>query len=283
MRKGTGETPVPPNYMVDLEYQQEFPPQSHIGGWEGVCWRAGERLTKNSPGPPPKDLSSSPSLILIGTVHGDPMGYERALKLLEHFQPDLITVEVSRFSLRYRQLQGEKWQRLLNLALEDLPIEARGHLAIQRLAAQIALPFEVRAARDYSRQYGIPWRPLDLGGPSRRHLPRYARDLLTPENFKTLLTTEDEPLEDFVAREYHRARLGCRRPTWRLPGLDPETRRRERHQVRRLRHYLARYARVAHLGGWEHLAPWRDGDGMWQELADLMPLRLLLDEAENEK
>ena len=159
---------------------------------------------------------------------------------------------------------------------------AAGHLALRRLMAQVALPFEVRAARDYSRQYGIPWRPLDLGGPSRRHLPRYARELLTPENFQTLLTTEDEPLEDFVAREYRRAHLSCRRPTWRLPGLDPETRRRERLQVRRLRHYLGRYARVAHLGGWEHLAPWRDGDGLWAGLAELQPLRLFLDEADHE-
>ncbi len=207
--------------------------------------------------PLPSELAS-PSLLLLGTVHGDPRGYERAFKLLELFQPKLITVEVSRFSLRYRQRQEANWQRLWQQALAALPGAAAGHLALRRLAAQVALPFEVRAARDYSRQYGIPWRPLDLGGPARKHLPRYARDLLTPENLKALLTTADEPLEDFVAREYRRARLSCRRPAWRLPGLDPETRRRERLQVRRLRHYLTRYARLAHLGGWEHLAPWRD-------------------------
>jgi len=28
---------------------------------------------------------------------------------------------------------------------------------------------------------------------------------------------------------------------------------------------------VVHLGGWEHLAPWRDGAGLWQELADFEP------------
>ena len=106
---------------------------------------------------------------------------------------------------------------------------------------------------------------------------------MTPENLKALLTTADEPLEDFVAREYRRAHLACRRPAWRLPGLDPETRRRERLQVRRLRHYLTRYVRVAHLGGWEHLAPWRDGDSLWAGLADLQPLRLLLDEADGKQ
>ena len=58
---------------------------------------------------------------------------------------------------------------------------------------------------------------------------------------------------------------------------------RERHLARRLRHCLASFNRVAHLGGWEHLASWRDGPGLWQELADLEPLRLWLDEADHEK
>lgn len=265
--------------MVDTDYQQQVPSSSHTGGGEGVWERAGEW---HSPGPPPKDLSS-PNLVLIGTVHGDPSGYERALKLLRRWQPDLVTVEVSRFSLRYRQRQECCWQRLLARALEELPREARGHLAIRRLMAQVSLPFEVQAARDYSRQYGIPWRPLDLGGPSRRHLPRYARELLSPENLTALLATEDAPLEDYVAGEYHRARLAGRRPRWRPLVASPETGRRERLQARRLRQHLARYGRVAHLGGWEHLVSWQEEIGLWQELANLKPLRWFLDEADNYK
>ncbi|MGC2691825.1 MAG: hypothetical protein WA228_03955, partial [Desulfobaccales bacterium] len=81
---------------------------------------AGERLPKAPPFPPSKN-PASPSLILIGTVHGDPLGYARALKLLRHFKPDLVTVEVSRFSLRYRERQDSRWQRLLEQALEGLP------------------------------------------------------------------------------------------------------------------------------------------------------------------
>ncbi len=50
-------------------------------------------------------MDQSLSLLLIGTVHGDPQGYERAMKLLRQVQPDLVTVEVSRFSLRYRRRQ----------------------------------------------------------------------------------------------------------------------------------------------------------------------------------
>ena len=259
--------------MTDLSHSK------HIGGWEGVWGRAGESY---SPGPPP--MTSAPSLILIGTVHGDPQGYERAMKLLQRWQPDLVTVEVSRFSLRYRRRQEPRWQRLLRQALKTLPAAAANHVAIRRLLAQVALPFEVRVARDYSRRYGTPWRPLDLGGPSRRHLPRYARELLSPENLRALLDTEDEPLEDYVAGEYRRARLACQRPLWWPLGANPET-------VRVGSAFWPgvcgivwpRYGRVAHLGGWEHLVTWRDGTGLWQELADLEPLRLFLDEGDNEK
>ena len=139
------------------------------------------------------------SLTLIGTVHGDPRGQARAGKLLHHLRPDLVTVEISPFSLRYRLQHGARWQRQLAAALAELPAGAALHLAIQRLTAQVALPFEVRAARDYSRSTGVPWRPLDLGFLSRRHLPRYGPELLSPANLQALLTTADGSLEDFVA------------------------------------------------------------------------------------
>ena len=267
--------------MADLNYQQYSPSLSHTGGWEGVWGRAGE---SHSPGPPPKQIPSA-SLILIGTVHGDPQGYERAMKLLQRWQPDLVTVEVSRFSLRYRQRQEPHWQRLLRQALKTLPAAAANHVAIRRVLAQVALPFEVRVARDYSRRCGTPWRPVDLGGPSRRHLPRYARELLAPENLRALLDTEEEPMEDYVAGEYRRAHMSCQRPLWRPLGANPGTVRfsvRERLLARRLRQHLTDYSRVAHLGGWEHLVNWRDGAGLWQDLADLEPLRLFLDEADDE-
>jgi len=220
-------------------------------------------------------------LILIGTVHADPRGYARAWDLLRHLRPDLVTVEISPFSLRYRQRHGARWQRQLSLALAQLPAGAGGHLAIQRLAAQVALPFEVRAARDYSRGVGIPWRPLDLGDPARRHLPRYGPELLSPANLATLLTTPDGSLDEYVAAEFRRGRLALAHSSRRLWCADSsETLRRERLLARRLRKLACRYARVAHLGGWEHLVGGPDSPGLWHDLQDLHPRRVLLDEAE---
>lgn len=225
--------------------------------------------------------SANFSLILIGTVHGDPRGQARAGKLLHHLRPDLVTVEISPFSLCYRLKHGRRWQRQLAATLVELPAGAERHLAIQRLAAQVALPFEVRAAGDYSRRVNVPWRPLDLGFLSRRHLPRYETELLSPANLQALLATADGSMEDFVAGQFRRARQALARPPRRpiSPGV-PETLRRERFLARRLRGLVSRHRRVVHLGGWEHLVAWEDSPGLWRDLADLKPRRVLLDEAD---
>ena len=227
-----------------------------------------------------KDIANF-SLTLIGTVHGDPRGQARAGKILNHLRPDLVTVEISPFSLRYRLQHGARWQRQLALALAELPAGAALHLAIQRLTAQVALPFEVRAARDYSRGVSVPWRPLDLGFLSRRHLPRYEAELLSPANLQALLATPDGELNDYVAGQFHGAREALARAPRRpiSPGA-PETLRRERFLARRLRSLASRHRRVVHLGGWEHLVEWQDSPGLWGDLADLKALRVLLDESD---
>ena len=225
--------------------------------------------------------SANFSLILIGTVHGDPQGQARAGTLLHYLRPELVTVEISPFSLRYRLQHGGRWQRQLTAALAELPAGAERHLAIQRLAAQVALPFEVRAARDYSRRVNVPWRPLDLGFLSRRHLPRYETELLSPANLEALLATADGELTDFVAGEFRQARQAWAGiPRRRIFPAVPETWRRERLLARRLRRLVSRHRRVVHLGGWEHLVEWEDSPGLWSDLADLRPQRVLLDEAD---
>ncbi|MBM4275325.1 MAG: hypothetical protein FJ134_12820 [Deltaproteobacteria bacterium] len=219
-------------------------------------------------------------LIMVGTVHSDPQGYDRAWKLLQFLRPDLVSVEISPFSWRYRQRRERDWLKQFSKGLAGLPESARGHLALQRLAAQVVFPFEARAARDWNRAYETPWRALDLGELSRRHLPRYGRELLTRENLESLLTTPDGSLKNWVAGEFCRARRTWEHgPGWPAIFDHPAALYRERFLARRLR-VLAAKGRVVHLGGWEHLAPWRDGQGLINWLADLHPARILLEDAD---
>jgi hypothetical protein len=220
-------------------------------------------------------------LFLIGTVHGDPLGYDRALKLLACLRPDLVTVEISPFSVRYRAAHQAGWRRLLDAALSRLPGAAREHPALRRVAAQIETPFEWRAAQAYGRQAGAAWRAIDLSAPARRHLPLYAEELLTPENLRRLWETPEEPWEEQVAAAYQRARLAGTRPLRRpWAGDDGLTRLLERTMAARLRKLAGPARRLVHLGGWEHLAPREDGGGLAVLSADLQPRCLLLDESD---
>ena len=65
------------------------------------------------------------------------------------------------------------------------------------------------------------------------------------------------------------------------PPAPPRPWRRERFLARRLRGLASRHRRVVHLGGWEHLVEWQDSPGLWGDLADFNPLRVLLDEADD--
>jgi hypothetical protein len=239
--------------------------------------KGSHRLEACATGPPPTS-----QLILLATVHGDPAGYERAWRFFEQVQPEVITVEISRFSVRYRERAVKGWQRRLSEALKALPPEAGESLAVARVAAQADVPFEYRAARDWGNIYQVPVRFLDAGRVARLHLPRYADELLSLDNLRFLCEKDSSgTLEEFVAAEFrlaHRARDGKLRS---LPRpADPEDNRRERLWAKRLKDLVDGGKRVVHLGGWEHLVPWEGGGGLSHLLADLNPGLILLDEAD---
>jgi hypothetical protein len=271
-------TPPPPNPYGDYYTEKvgahgpAFP--GHSAGWQGGV---GGGQGPQVPGPSPTS-----QLILLAAVHGDPAGYERAWQFFECLRPEVITVEISRFSVRYRQRQVKNWRRQLAQALLALPPEAARDLAVARVAAQAEVPFEYRAARDWGNLHKIPVKFLDSGKLARRHLPRYARELLTADNLRSLCAAgHTGTLETFVAGEFRRARL-AREGKFRLsPRLaDADDSARERLLARRLQVLMAAGKRVVHLGGWEHLIPWPGGGSLVQLLGSLKPAIALLDEAD---
>jgi len=255
---------------------------SRVKGWEGREKAAPKRGSKTcplAPGPFPGSR-----LYLLATVHGDPAGYARAWRFLECLQPEVITVEISRFAVRYREQAGKSWRQRLNQALKMLPPESAGSLAVARVAAQVALPFEYRVARDWGEVHRAAVKLLDAGSVARRHLPRYATELLTVDNLRKLSENQASgTLADFVAAEFHKARR-AREGKLRLPprSADAEGSRRERLWAKRLKRLVDGASRVVHLGGWEHLVPWEGGGGLTKLLADLNPCILLLDEADGD-
>lgn len=223
-------------------------------------------------------------VILVGTVHGDPRGYTRVRHLLEQLRPQAVTVEISPFSVRYRARHELPWQQQLKQALALLPPVVGEHLAVRRLAATVAWPYEWQAAVDFGRRHRIPVVAVDAGAPARRHLPAYAREVLTPENLLALAAQPDGSLTEWVAGEYRRARLSARRPLRWPPGESlAEMQHREEVMTRRLRRLARRYRCLVHLGGWEHLAPREPEGNLFDRLADLGPRRWLLEDVKKEQ
>ena len=229
------------------------------------------------PGPP-----SASQIILLATVHGDPAGYERAWRIFEQLRPEVITVEISRFSVRWRERAIRGWRRRLAEALRSLPPEAARSLAVSRVAAQAEVPFEYQAARDWGKSHNVAVKLLDSGAVARHHLHRYTKELLTAANLRCLGENGSTgTLEEFVAAEFRRARLAREGKLRPLPHVaEADDHRRERLWAKRLQRLVATGKRVVHLGGWEHLLPWPGGGGLLQLLEDLKPGIILLDEAD---
>jgi hypothetical protein len=237
----------------------------------------GFRTRPHVPGPPGKA-----QLCLLAVVHGDPAGFSRAWRFFDHWRPEVITVEISRFSVRYRERAARDWRRRLAAALKALPPAAAASLAVARVAAQAEVPFEYRVAREWGQSHHAAVKLLDSGALARHHLPRYATELLTAANLRHLGENGSAgSLEDFVAGEFRRARRALQGRLGMLPRCaDTPENRREGLWAKRLQRLAAGGKRVAHLGGWEHLVPRPDGDNLLGLLSDLNPEVILLDEAD---
>jgi hypothetical protein len=221
-----------------------------------------------------------PQIVLVGVVHGDPGGYDKLRRLLARLRPRFISVEISEYSWRYRRSREARWQRQLQVGRQALPEGKRTHLSLDRVAAQIAYPFEVKAVEDYARSHGAGWLAVDLNSPAREHLPRYGAELLHPGNLQHLVLTPDGDLGEYIRQEYQRARRGLldgqgrAAVTWEAP----QARLREKVLAHRVARLAKQWLHVVHVGGWEHLVRWGRRKSLADYLAAWRPQRLLLDE-----
>lgn len=222
-------------------------------------------------------------IILVGVVHGDPEGYDKLHRLLERVRPRLISVELSQYSRKYRCRRQAQWQRQFKSSRRLLPPELRQHLALQKVAAQIAFPFEARAAEAYAKKQGVPWRAIDLNSISREHLPHYETELLTLDNLRQLTSTPDNDWQDYISQEYCRARRILQGswskliyPESAIPASQATLR--EKVMAHRVARLAREWSKIIHVGGWEHLLMSQERQTMADFLAHWRPKLLLLDD-----
>ena len=189
------------------------------------------------------------------------------MRTLDSFAPDLISVEISPFSVYYRTRHMTKWLRRFREVVSELPARKQRHGRLRLLRRQLLLPYEWTAARDFAEDHGIRALAIDSGRLARLELSEWENGLLSRENLTALADSPDINIEEhFITCRKHALSL-IEQPNRHHPSIhplswleEPEWAERERLLARRLMRLLKIRRRVVHIGGWMHLvagSPWK--------------------------
>ena len=228
-------------------------------------------------------------LLLIGTVHRDPLGAVRLRRLLAEEGPVAVAVEVSPYGLLYRQRNSRHLRRRLVKRVKrlasDLQVSWREWGQINAIEIQLSVPFEYRMAQKYCRDTGAALACIDSSLWSKGWIHKHWQQLLSSENLETLLKCPPETLSKEVEREYKIAAQFLRNKEEPLASAftrawpaDQIWQQRELELAQELEENFARAqeGRVAYVGGWQHLLYPNTGSTLYDRLRHLQPRRILL-------
>jgi len=224
-----------------------------------------------------------PSLLMVGTVHRDPLGKAKLLRLLRWEQPSVVSVEMSPYGRIFRSQQAAVFRSALRENLRNIHQEEGlawrrilSHSAIQGIFLLLKEPYEWRAARAYGEETRCKVQDIDLSGYSEEKLSHLS-ELVSRENLHTLLSLPFPGLNEQVRNHYGRARFLFSHPppVW-LENW--ELRERESIMAEKIRGLALQEAggKTVHIGGWEHLLECSGQPSLYKLLQDLNPRRVLL-------
>jgi len=224
-----------------------------------------------------------PPPLLVGTVHRDPRGGDKLVRLLQQEQPAAISVEISPYARIFRAQRSAAFRATLRENLKRIHEEEKfswreifSHSAIRGIFFLLKEPYEWRTAEAYARQTGIVLADIDLSRYSEErlsHLP----ELVSGENLRALLRLSSPDLTEEIKAHYNRARFLFSHPPSLWPQ-GPEEREREAFLAEGIRRLVreASGQKVLHIGGWEHLLEIPGRTSLYELLRDLRPTRILL-------
>ncbi|WP_456434342.1 hypothetical protein [Thermosulfuriphilus sp.] len=205
-------------------------------------------------------------LFLLGTIHRLAQGKERLLELLEDLLPRAVSLEMSRFSYRFRRAREGLWLRRLEELSPLLTPKAR-----KGLRSILELPYELKAAQEFALKFQVPLYLVDLSLPAREYLLEI--DRLLKKGAIELLEELGQSLEAEARELAILASRALKAPerfffhfTWRWGPLEAL---RGEIMARRLRRRLRWKAPLVHIGGFEHLLPYPGR--LIKHLEDLSP------------
>ncbi len=228
-------------------------------------------------------MDKSSSLYLIGTVHRDPYGYKKLYHLLMEKKPNVITVEISPYSLSFRAKHAQKIRQILRANLHQMQIEDGfplkeiiSHGAIMGILVMLKEPFEWRAAGSYAQKNEVTLLDIDLSIYAQEKLV-HLEELVSLKNLKNLLKLPPSSFFNEIHAQYSRANYFFRNPPKIWP-VNNEILEREKYMAEKIRQIYKSMAEgiLCHIGGWEHLLERPDGKSLYHLLQDLNPQRIVL-------
>ena len=228
------------------------------------------------------------SLVLVGTVHRDPKGYPKLLRLLEQERPSTITVEISPYSRAFRAQHAVALRARLRENLRMIGRERGRPLreivcrtAVLEFFLALREPYEWSAAEAYAAREGMAPLDIDLSWYAQEKLSHLV-ELISAENLRVLLPLRSVGLSRQVESQYARAKFLFAHPPSIWP-MGEEVTKREACMAEKI-HGLARQkndGKTLHIGGWEHMIELPKGKSLFGLVKDLQPKRIILGSVAN--
>ena len=124
--------------------------------------------------------------IMLGVIHRDGEGPALLKDWLDRIGPDVITLELSHYGMKFRREKGEEYRkRILQTAarLEEEGVSADSE-ALSVLLSYVSIPYEFDVASGYATDHGIPFYLIDMDFFSYVKLANI-EDLVSDENVRT--------------------------------------------------------------------------------------------------
>ena len=189
---------------------------------------------------------------MLGVIHRDENGPALLRDWLARIKPDLVTIELSHYGMRFRRELGEEYKRRVGEIVTQLNEngEKYNEEALTSLFAYVNIPYEFDVVSAYAAEQGIPFSLIDMDFFSYVKL-RAIENLFSEENIEKVLTRTEETngnQEKAAARLYFDKGI-------KIVPYDREMYVRDRYMTAKINDLMKNNPnkRLLHVCGWQHL------------------------------
>ena len=189
---------------------------------------------------------------MLGVIHRDENGPALLKDWLARIKPDVVTLELSHYGIRFRRELGEQYKRRVGEIVTQLNENGQKYNeeALASLFAYVNTPYEFDVVSAYAGEQAIPFYLIDMDFFSYVKL-RAIEDLLSEENIKKTLASAEG---SNGSQELSFARLYFDKGIKIVP-YDREMYVRDRYMIAKIKDLMKNNPnrRLLHVCGWHHL------------------------------